>query len=444
MANILLVEDDEYLRSAIKHALERERHSIIEAPNGRSAKDILGTQKFDAIISDIQMPHFNGVELLEWVKVHCPTPVLLMTGFSNLLEVKSAYELGAKEFLTKPFENAELIKALNTIIEVPKPDTETDKEESEPEYCKVSITEFVARPKIDFDVYVKLSGKKFIKIGHAGSELPKEQIEKYRSHGLKFLYICRTDFSKLVGFNLELGKVLKNSASVSPEKKLNFMKYTGEVILENAFINGVDKECFDEAKDFLSMTVSAIGESSECYNMLNLLNNHSDYIYAHSVGVSMYSIMIARKMGFESQQTFFKLSMSGLFIDIGKKEIEREVLDKARPLLTVAERKLIESHPVRGRDILLELKGIPQDIVQIVYEHHEDCVGQGYPRAISNRDAHPLSAIIQLADIFVENTLKGPNSLGRTPKESIKHIETVYLERVNKKALLALKEIFNM
>lgn len=58
------------------------------------------------------MPYLNGVELLEWIVQHKKTPVILMTGFSHILETQKAYELGASSFITKPFKDADIATAI--------------------------------------------------------------------------------------------------------------------------------------------------------------------------------------------------------------------------------------------------------------------------------------------------------------------------------------------
>ena len=112
MATILLVDDDEFFRKAVRLILEQEKWGVAEAPNGRVAKDILSAGKFDVVVSDIQMPHLNGVELLEWIIQFKKTPVILMTGFSHILETQKAFELGACSFITKPFKDTDIVTAI--------------------------------------------------------------------------------------------------------------------------------------------------------------------------------------------------------------------------------------------------------------------------------------------------------------------------------------------
>lgn len=438
MANILVVEDDGFFRKAVCALLKKKGHTVSEASNGKLAAMSIKSHKFDVVVSDIQMPEMNGIELLQWSIKNKQVPFIIMTGFSTLLETQSAYDLGAKEFISKPFKNSEFLDLITKVVNGEK----LEVVESGDSFCKLLIDEFVSGKKVEFDIYVKLSETKFVKIAHMGEDIPKERILHYKEKGVKHLYITKEGFSRLVGFNLNIADLLQTNKKISSEKKVNFLKYTGEVILAKAFIGGVDREVFVQAQTFVNLTISAITESKECLDLLSMLNSHSDHIYAHSVGVSIYSFLIAQKMGFESNQAFFKLSMAGMFHDIGKKEIMVEVLNKHRSLLTAEEKKMMDSHVMRGQEILLSIKGIPEGVAQLVYEHHEDIAGLGYPMGSAKTYQHPLSTILQLANLFVGLALDGPHNSGMNGKDAIKILENTYAGRYDVNAMNALKMLF--
>jgi putative nucleotidyltransferase with HDIG domain len=440
---ILIVEDDNFFREALRDLLNK-KYTVLEAPNGKTAKEVLSMQEVDIVLSDIQMPGLTGLELLEWSKAHKPVPFIIMTGFSMVLETKDAFELGAKGFIAKPFKNNELHAVIESVLptEAPKFPV-TNPNETRQEYCKVSIDEFVAKPKIDFDVYIKLSETKIIKIAYKGQEIQRDKVEHYKEKGVKYLYILREDFSKLVSFNLGLANLIKNRTDISSQKKLNFLKYTGEIILEKTFVEGIDKASYNDAKVYLEMTLDAVLESDENLEILSILNSHSDYIYAHSLGVSLFSVMIAKKLNMESETTLFKLSMAGLFHDIGKKEIDRTLLEKPRHLMTKEERSTVEGHVLRGQEILNSMPTIPSDVIQLVIEHHEDQEGLGFPFRKIKKDQHPMSKIIQCANLFIENTLANPSGANRSPMGSIAYLENVYGSRINPQCIEALKAVFS-
>lgn len=439
---ILIVEDDNFFRETIADVL-KEKFKVVEAPHGKSACEQLSIQDFDLVISDIQMPGMTGIDLLEWAKKNKPkVPFIIMTGFSTLLETKSAHEMGAKGFISKPFKISDLTEQITLVLGnlVEGVDVAAKIEEK---YCKVSIDEFVSKPRIDFDVYIRLSNTNIVKIANKSQELPKDQLRHYKERGVKFLYILKEDFNKLVSFNLDLVKIMKDRPDVSPEKKANFMKYTGEVLLERTFVEGINKESLKDVNSFISLTVDTVTQGQENFDLLSILKNHSDELYAHSLGVSMYSVLIAKQLGFESTVTLYKLAMAGLFHDIGKKEIDKDLLEKPRHLVSRDEIKIIESHVVRGQEILASMKGIPSDVIQLAYEHHEDQEGHGYPFRKAKRDQHPLSKILQCANLFLDTVNLKKNEASFDVGTAINHIQRIYEKRVDADCIVALKKIFN-
>lgn len=438
---ILIVEDDQLFREALGDFL-RKKFDVSEAANGKNAKEIIESQDFDLVISDIQMPQWTGLDLLSWSIKNKPIPFIIMTGFSLILETNSAFELGAKGFIAKPFKNSELLLTIEAILnEVEKKSPST--EEKKAVFCKVSLDEFVTNKKLEFDVYIKLSETKYVKIVNAGDEIARDKIEFYKTKKIKYLYVLKEDFNKIIGFNLNVIKILKDKDNVAQEKKINFLKYTSEIILEKTFVDGISKESFNEAKEFLNVAIDTISDSSDYLDLLNSLKAHSDKIYVHSFAVSIYAVLIAKKMGFESNAAFFKLSIAGLYHDIGKKELENEIIEKPRHSLSLAERKLLESHVLRGKEIVESMAHMPDDIALLVFEHHEDQAGLGYPMAKKKFEQHPLARILQCANIFVGLILSTEHASQERVdvKNAILYMEKQYGSRVDDKCLEALKAL---
>lgn len=436
MARILVVEDEDFFRLAVAQYLQGKGHTVTQAANGKIAQDILSSTDVDVIISDVQMPHMNGVELLEWVKSEKPTPFILMTGFTNLLETQSAYDLGADEFLAKPFKNSELVEAIKRLEnkESGHPKSGGASSSIDAEFCRVSIEEFVSRNQIDFDVYVRLATEKYVKIGQKGDLIPADSIRAYREKGIAFLYIRKDDFGALVGLHLE---------SSSPQQLAETLAQNSEQIIDaHLRARGVDTTSFEEAKEFFKTSLAVVLKHGEALELLSRLKEMSTPTYIHSLGTSLYSVMMARKMGFTSSQLFFKLALAGLFHDIGKTALPRDLIERPPDELSEKERAELESHPAKGKEILANLKVIPSDVIQMVYEHHEDCVGQGYPNHLVKNQLHPLSRVLITANVFVEHAISSGQGPDSSALEVIRLIENTYLDRLDKNSLQTLKQLF--
>lgn len=440
---MLLVEDDEVFRRTIRKTLEKLQCEVSEADNGKRAKEMILLEKYGLVVSDIQMPHFTGIDLLEWIKATAPVPTVLMTGFSQALETKRAHDLGADGFLPKPFTESDLRAVIQQFTKEEKEEAPSQPSDLDNHYCKISVDDFLSEKETAFDIYVRISATKYIKIAHTGGKISEDRIQAYKEKGVHFVYVKKEDFPRIVRFNLRVAKAATKSAAIDCEKKLGFMKHVGQLILENTFVNGVNQESFLETKQFVETSMDVMTDDDQVSSMLDILSSHADFLYAHSLGVSMFSVMIAKELGWTASATLFKLSMGGLLHDIGKKEIEREILEKPRPLLTQKERALIETHTTRGKEILEALGNIPSEVVTIAYQHHEDMIGQGFPRRIAKHEMHPLAKVVQVANIFCEYAVKcRPDVVPMAGPAAINTMETMKLEMMDKESFAALKRLF--
>jgi two-component system response regulator FlrC len=110
---LLVVEDDPKLREAVVDTLVIKGFDVLEAPNGIEAMAIVRSHTLDVVLSDINMPGMDGLELLNQVKQEHPwLPVLLMTAYGDVGQAVKAMQLGADDYLMKPFELRELDELL--------------------------------------------------------------------------------------------------------------------------------------------------------------------------------------------------------------------------------------------------------------------------------------------------------------------------------------------
>lgn len=104
-SRILVVDDEESIREFLEIMLKKEGYEITLAEDGQKAKDLLSKKSFDMIISDLQMPHVTGIELLKHVKESYPDTVfMLITAFGTTETAVEAMKMGAYDYLTKPFK----------------------------------------------------------------------------------------------------------------------------------------------------------------------------------------------------------------------------------------------------------------------------------------------------------------------------------------------------
>ncbi|HOJ87509.1 MAG TPA: response regulator [Pseudothermotoga sp.] len=116
---VLVVDDSEVLRKIVSFNLVREGYSVDEARDGKEALEKLQQAKPDLIILDIMMPYVDGFEVLRRIRKDpnlADIPVIMLTAKGGEDDPKTALELGANGFLTKPFSPLKLLEEVRRVI----------------------------------------------------------------------------------------------------------------------------------------------------------------------------------------------------------------------------------------------------------------------------------------------------------------------------------------
>jgi two-component system response regulator HydG len=116
-ANILIVDDEEVVRLSHLRCLLGTDCNTQVAQNGNEAIRVMEQHPFDVILLDLRMPDLNGLDVLKVIKERWPTSeVIIITGYPSIESAKEAVRLGAYNYLAKPLEPSQVIKAANDAI----------------------------------------------------------------------------------------------------------------------------------------------------------------------------------------------------------------------------------------------------------------------------------------------------------------------------------------
>jgi len=114
---ILIIDDETALLSQLKRLLEQQRYMVATAENGEEGLDLIFETPFDAIILDIMMPVLDGLTLLEQVRdAGIDTPVLMLTAKGDTDDRVKGLDLGADDYLSKPFSSEELLARVRALL----------------------------------------------------------------------------------------------------------------------------------------------------------------------------------------------------------------------------------------------------------------------------------------------------------------------------------------
>lgn len=114
---ILLVEDDSTLSFIVQDALIREGFDVVCAPNGESGLKLFKESPPDIIVADVMMPKMDGFEMVRLIRLTSPAiPVLFLTARTALDDVVKGFELGANDYIRKPFQILELVVRIKALL----------------------------------------------------------------------------------------------------------------------------------------------------------------------------------------------------------------------------------------------------------------------------------------------------------------------------------------
>lgn len=115
MTNILIVEDEKAILDLIKMNLERVGYYCVCASNGEEGADLLSENDYDLVLLDIMLPYVNGYELLEYIEP-LGIPVIFVTAKGSIKERVKGLNMGADDYLVKPFSIDELIARVESVL----------------------------------------------------------------------------------------------------------------------------------------------------------------------------------------------------------------------------------------------------------------------------------------------------------------------------------------
>ncbi|PJN53095.1 response regulator transcription factor [Paenibacillus sp. FSL H7-0940] len=116
MNTILVVDDDSHIRKLIRIYLEKNQFSVLEAPDGQEALDILSHTKVDLAIVDVMMPRIDGIELTEDIRSYLDIPILMVTAKGESKDKVRGFNAGSDDYLVKPFDPVELILRVKSLL----------------------------------------------------------------------------------------------------------------------------------------------------------------------------------------------------------------------------------------------------------------------------------------------------------------------------------------
>jgi DNA-binding response OmpR family regulator len=116
MATVLVVDDEPIVREVVVRYLSREGHETLEAADGVAARAVIERSYPDLVVLDVMLPGTDGLELCRWIRATSELPVIMLTARGEEADRIVGLELGADDYVTKPFSPRELAARVRTVL----------------------------------------------------------------------------------------------------------------------------------------------------------------------------------------------------------------------------------------------------------------------------------------------------------------------------------------
>src|SRR5438094_3927479 len=116
MATVLVVDDEPIVRNVVTRYLEREGYRTLEAGDGDTARDILERDPPQLVVLDLMLPGTDGISLCRWIRARSDLPVIMLTALGEEADRIVGLEIGADDYVTKPFSPRELAVRVKTVL----------------------------------------------------------------------------------------------------------------------------------------------------------------------------------------------------------------------------------------------------------------------------------------------------------------------------------------
>jgi putative two-component system response regulator len=423
---ILVVDDSAPVRKGLAKLLEPLGAETIEAPDGRHGFELAQRTSVDLVISDVDMPGLDGIELCRRLKSASQThtlPIILHSSFNAERDIERGFQAGADAYVTKDESSANLLDTIrrtlhkasfhkNRIILVVD-DSRT-------------ILRLVTAGLSDagYRVQTAANGREGLdRLSEVTPDLILSDIDMPIMNGFELCLAVRSDASTaeipfvVMSANSDRGtmkRMLQRGAAAFITKPFNvdeLVILTDRILSDQVRLLLKEKERLDFERRHMLESISSL---------IMALEARDTYTRGHSEAVGrIVSGMVA--LTGASQQEIDRATIGGRLHDIGKIGIRDAVLLKPGKL-SDAEFDQIKQHPLIGAKILQSIESLA-DIRDIVLSHHERLDGRGYPQGLVGDGIPLLARMTAVADTFHALTSDRPYRKGLPLEKSLAIID---------------------
>ncbi len=320
---------------------------------------------------------------------------------------------------------------------------------SDSKYIPVKIGSFrTATRDITFDVYIQLSNDNFAHVFSRSTGLDYKRLAHYIQKDVKFLYIKPDDAEAYKAFVEKTADQIFQDPSTPTEKKIATLLNMTEQNMTEIFAQlEIPDETAENTIKVVQNYVKLMFENPKSLTLILRLVSHGDYLYYHAIATATFSMFIAKATGQFNKRMLEIVGLGGFLHDIGCTQLPKEINDSESDL-TEDQWKEMRKHPSIGLKMLENTANVADEVKYIVYQHHEQPSGNGYPNKLRGPKIYYPAKIVSIADSFSALISKRPfrpaykveeaveimmNEKGKFDSQLLKIVDQIFVRGVGSK-----------
>lgn len=273
--------------------------------------------------------------------------------------------------------------------------------------ARVPKEHFASLAMLPYDVYVRLGADHFVQIGKNGGSSRLQDMKAYLSPEIAHFHIHRGEYPVYVEQTVNHAMLLGMAEGDWAPRAAALAKAIG-AMNEWMTFSGFTPAAWNQCQKISDLLRELIPSTPALGPLIQQVESLGESAVRHSVLTGFLAVMMGRAMDV-SEEDEKNLAIAALLHDVGMTKLPPDLANKRLDMMTVEEFKVYETHPWEGAQIVRQCAQVPGAVITIIYEHHENELGTGYPRALAKNKINPLALIVGLADHFSELTLGDPN-----------------------------------
>lgn len=449
---VLLIDPDKTWLVKARNFLINQMYEVVIAGSGREAQLALYNEKFFVVFINYDIQNHSFTQVLKFIKFnHANQCVIAIVDNQEMVINESITEerlqkWDVSEMIVRPFDISYLKEVLeryqslrDLMKSIPKQKGLSDEIEvliDDSNFSTIKIDEFYSDQYVFFDIFIKLSPNKYLKILHAGDTFSNERINKYKNEKqVEFLFFHTADRRKFIEYNNFIAKTLIEDATVEGNKKASQLRNVTEKFIEEAYLTGIKPQLIQQGRDVCENVFRLVENQPDLHLILKTFQDYDHTTFSHSFLVALYATAIVKQFEWQSQGTIELTALASMLHDVGKTLLPKEFINLRPKNMTPEQFDIYKTHPELGVKVMENCRAINSSMKQIILQHHEAYNGTGFPNRLKGSKILTLANIVFLANEFVEmmmeNKLSPTETLCRilTDKKNLARYNTILLEK---------------